>query len=313
MTSVINPKFRPLMQNVNNDFLSLMAIGDAFGMKYEFVEHAIPVAKEALFCGPHPKFSAYQVGHYTDDTQMSLANAELLLKKPAEKICRDDFVLAWNAVFKRDPRQGYSRHMFQLMTEDLAPEDFYSRLDGKGTTGGAAMRAAPFGLLADLDMLNKLTREQALVTHNTNAGLNSALAVSISTHYLHHGGDIRYVEQFLTRQIGKDWDSAKNGLSDDPGNGLKIVRQALNAVQTNDTLSDVLLSGVSQARVADTDTVCAIAAAVSSRRMDVRDDLPESLRQGCENGTFGQDYLKHVDRQLMAKFPSTKQYERYIA
>jgi hypothetical protein len=137
--------------------------------------------------------------------------------------------------------------------------------------------------------------------------------VSISTHYLHHGGDIRYVEQFLTRQIGKDWDSAKNGLSDDPGNGLKIVRQALNAVQTNDTLSDVLLSGVSQARVADTDTVCAIAAAVSSRRMDVRDDLPESLRQGCENGTFGRDYLKHVDRHLMARFPSTKQYERYIS
>ena len=87
--------------------------------------------------------------------KMALANAELLLQS-YPKIKQRDFVEAWLQAFQRDPRPGYSTYMYQLMNENLSPEEFCSRVHAnKGTTSGAAMRAAPLGLLADLELVKK--------------------------------------------------------------------------------------------------------------------------------------------------------------
>src|ERR1700722_6603026 len=133
------------MTIAKTDFLSLMAVGDAFGMKYEFVEHDIPIAADDLYYGTHPTFAEYQPAHYTDDTQMSLANAELLLRMPHDKITSRDFVFAWIEAFRCDPRRGYSEFMFDVLSQNPSPEEFCARIDSsRGVTSGAAMRAAPF-------------------------------------------------------------------------------------------------------------------------------------------------------------------------
>lgn len=283
--------------------LYTMAIGDAFGMKYEFVEHDIPVSKSDLFFASHPKFLDYQIGHYTDDTQMSLGNAELLLKGDTKSLTQRDFVVAWLEAFRRDPRPGYSKYMFALLSKNPSPEEFVSSINPDlGTAGGAAMRAAPLGLLEDKNEVMRLSRLQARITHNTPAGITSALAVSLSSHYLHHGGSTRSLPSFLDDTLGKQWCSASNGLVDDPNNGLKIVQQALASVYGQTSLSGVLLASVSQSRRADTDTIGAIALAIASRDSTILDDIPQKLHDTLETGPFGAGYLKETDKKLMDRF-----------
>jgi len=299
-------------QTEPSDFLSIMAVGDVYGMKYEFVDHDIPVNSADLFYGPHPTYIEYQAKRYTDDTQMSLANAELLLEKSSEEIKRRDFIQAWMSAFRRDPRLGYSTFMFQLMNENLSPEEFSMRVDSsKGTTSGALMRAAPFGLLDDIDVVKKLAGEQAAPTHNTSVGITSAMFVAVSTHYLHHGGRMQHLESFLDLHLGKNWCSEENGRANDPHNGLMIASQILSTLKTGGSLSRILLAGVSQTRNADTDTICAAAMAISSRRKDIANDLPSNLREGYENSSYGLSYLRDIDTSLAKKFPRSNQYAKY--
>ena len=294
-----------------SNFLSLMAIGDAFGMKYEFTDHPVPVYPSELTYGVHPGFLEYMPGHYTDDTQMSLANIEILLARLAQRTTPEgrDFVAAWMHAFKRDPRVGYSRKMWQALTESNTTEDFLGRINPlAGTTGGASMRSAPFGLLADIETVKDLTLLQARLTHDTPSGRTSALFAAVATHYLHHGGPRQHLGTFLDHHLGKNWCSTNNGLSEEPGNGLKIAGQAFRSVMNASTLSGVLLAAVSEEKIADTDTVCAMAMAIASRCPTIRDDLPENLRTNLERGAFGLGHLVAVDAILGSWFPRTLRY-----
>ncbi len=82
------------------------AIGDAYGAGFEFADMEFIKNKNQLtHYQQHPLFeSIYK--KYTDDTQMALAIAELLIEKTAwtPVAIADKFV----EVFKRDPRQGYA-------------------------------------------------------------------------------------------------------------------------------------------------------------------------------------------------------------
>ncbi|HRF41815.1 MAG TPA: ADP-ribosylglycohydrolase family protein [Saprospiraceae bacterium] len=83
------------------------AIGDAYGAGFEFADMEFIKNKNQLtHYQQHPLFeSIYK--KYTDDTQMALAIAELLIEKTAwtPVAIADKFV----EVFKRDPRQGYAK------------------------------------------------------------------------------------------------------------------------------------------------------------------------------------------------------------
>lgn len=294
----------------SRDFLRLMAVGDAFGMKYEFVQRDKDISADDLNFGSHPTFKEYQAGCYTDDTQMSLANAELLLSKEnLEEISDYDFVEEWLKAYKRDPRSGYSKHMYQIMNESNTPHDFITLIDPqKGITSGAAMRAAPFGLLSDIEQVVSLTTQQAKLTHDTDAGITSALAVSLSTHFLHHAGRREDLSGFLENKLGQDWYSATKGYSDDPKNGLKIVSLALNAVIGPKTLGEVLLKAVNQDYMSDTDTVCALAFAMASRCNDIENDLTEKIYHNINEGEYGMAYLSSIDDVFLRRYPPTDMY-----
>lgn len=289
------------------NFLATMAIGDSYGMKYEFAVHATDKTADDLFHGPHPKFTEYPVGHYTDDTQMSLANLELLMS--GSELTAQAFAEKWLEAFKRDPHHGYSRHMWKVLSESETADDFVASLDpSRGVTSGAAMRAGPFGLLSDIAEVKRLTELQARITHDTVAGVNAALAVALSVHYLHHGGARGGLDAFLASHIGADWNSAEKGYTEDTSNGLNIVTQALDAVKKANSLSGVLLNVVNHKEKSDTDTIAAIAMVIASRCNDLPDDLPQTLRDGVENGAYGRDYLAEVDKKAAAFFPATEIY-----
>ncbi|OQP67564.1 ADP-ribosylglycohydrolase family protein [Niastella populi] len=288
-----------------SSFLYTMALADSYGMKYEFVQHATTAGPADLVHGSHPEFTEYIKGNYSDDTQMSLANMELLLTKMTASgkfyITVEDFVRAWLSTFKRDPHPGYSKHMYRLLADSETAEDFITRLDATGgTTSGAAMRAGVFGVIPEIEQVKHLALLQARITHDTPAGTTSALAVALSVHYLHHGGSRQGLENFLAAQLGAQW--RQNGYVNDMSNGMYIVGQALKALMNAATLSQVLLHVVNQDETSDTDTVCAIAAVIASRSTDWANDLPVALENGLENGTYGADYLKMIDRSVAAFF-----------
>jgi ADP-ribosylglycohydrolase len=284
-----------------------MALGDTYGMKYEFVEHEQNKGIEDLYYAPHPTFTDYKQGYYTDDTQMSLANAELLLS--GKTISVDSLILQWLNVFKRDPRVGYSKHMFGILNESLSPEAFLSNINPNiGVTGGAAMRAAPFGLSSDINEVKTMTVEQAMITHNTAVGLLSSEIVALSVHFLHHGGKRAVLSLFLTEQLGSYWNQYSTTAID---NGLYIVYSGIDLLCKAKALSDILLGAVNQHPLSDTDTVCAIAMVMASRATDIVDDIPAVMHEELEAGSYGGSYLKKLDKDLLIAFPSTKMYEAY--
>ena len=68
------------------------AIGDAFGAGYEYVKHKGLHSVDQLSYVQHPRHRDTAPGMYTDDTQMSIAIAELLVSE-------DDFT-AYNVAEK---------------------------------------------------------------------------------------------------------------------------------------------------------------------------------------------------------------------
>lgn len=294
-----------------SSFLHTMALADSYGMKYEFLSHTNTADFDDLVHGTHPQFTEYVKGHYTDDTQMSLANMELLLAKKTATgkfdVTTEEFITAWLSAFKRDPHSGYSKYMYKLLCESEKPADFVSKLDpSRGTTSGGAMRAGVFGVIDDIEDVKRLALMQARVTHDTPAGITSTLAVALSVHYLHHGGNSQTLEKFLAKRLGEDWKQV--GYVNDVSNGMLIVTQALAALANAKALSEVLLNVVNQDEISDTDTVCAIAGIIASRCTDLENDLPVSLITGLENGTYGADYLHKIDKEVTAVFPKGTLY-----
>lgn len=284
--------------------LIVLALADSYGMKYEFVPHALTANYSDLVHAVNPKFPEYLKGHYSDDTQMSLANIELILSREGYNFSEEDFVNAWLDVFRRDPHLGYSRHMYKLLRECVDAADFLSQRDPtRGTTSGAAMRAGVLGVIPDISVVKQLVTLQARITHDTAAGITSALAVALSVHHLHYGGSRGTLAAFLTTELGEGW--VQNGYVNDMSNGMYIVQKALEAVLGANTLSGVLLNVVNQEETSDTDTVCGIAGIIASKCRDLKDDLPEGLIQGLENGPYGADYLRKVDILIEKRFGRT--------
>src|SRR6478672_6856325 len=93
-----------------------MAYADAYGVGFEFTD-----ANQMALHNPkkygwryaqHPKYPL-KPGYYTDDTQMSLANCEVLLSGgyQGEKAFAD----AWVNAFKRDERPGYAGRFYAFL------------------------------------------------------------------------------------------------------------------------------------------------------------------------------------------------------
>src|SRR6266568_2298615 len=90
-----------------------LAIGDAYGAGFEYADRAyITRYNDLSRYVKHPRHNI-QPGCYTDDTQMSLAIAEVMVEKRpwTPPILADAFVTA----FKRDPHEGYASGFYRFL------------------------------------------------------------------------------------------------------------------------------------------------------------------------------------------------------
>jgi ADP-ribosylglycohydrolase len=245
---------------------------------------------------PHQKH-AIPPGSYTDDTQMTLAIAEALVS--GERWTPANLARRFVEVFKRDPRPGYAGRFYEFLQEVGSGEEFLARIRPESDKSGAAMRAAPLGVLGTVGQVADRCRVQAELTHNTPDGINAAIASALMTHYLLYDlGPKERLGAFLEGQVPGPWSAPWTGKVGPKG--WMSVRAAITAVARNQRLSDLLIDCV--AFTGDVDTVATIALAAASCSREYEHDLPENLVLMMENGTYGRDYLVQLNAQLMAPF-----------
>ena len=273
-----------------------LAIGDAYGAGFEYAP------KDKIQQSPHlTRYFSHESGNipagaYTDDTQMSLAIAELMLSNDpwTPETVAKHFV----SVFKRDPRPGYASGFYRFLQLVEDEKEFLASIKPNSHKSGAAMRAVPIGLYSSVKEVIDKSSLQAAVTHNTLLGINAAVAVSVMSHFFTHRlGRKDQLVDFLMAHINGHWDKPWPGGS--VGSlGMSAVKAALSAVLEGNSLTEVLLKSVQFG--GDVDTVATIALGVASQSEDIHQDLPDVLIQGLERGPFGYDYLVDIDARLEA-------------
>lgn len=301
-----------------------IAIGHAFGAGYEFYPGGRAAVATDLDVSryrthPNPKF-AHECGHYTDDTQMSAAVAEVLasgaVASPA--ILADAVVLA----YRRDPIPGYSRKLEAALGGAATGADFRAHLDVHSTGNGAAMRAIPFGVLPELGLVVESAVVSARLTHDTPSGRASSLTVALAAHHLYHGGSIdtllETVEPWTRRadpesadHLKAVWaleheapltlfgpDAVDTGLLCDgrrtAGAALYVLHRA--GRDPLETLTRAVLLG------GDTDSVSAIALGLTAIASGL-DSLPAFLLADLTNHAYGKDYLTALGARLGDRYP----------
>lgn len=273
-----------------------IAIADAYGAGFEFQKQSFIDVYNTGTCY-EAGGRGLSVGAYTDDTQMSLAIAELLLEK--ENWSRFDVAQKFLDAFKRDPRAGYAKGFYNFLQKTRSAEGFLENIIQESTKSGGAMRSAPLGVISDIDELISKTYLQASVTHNTEQGLTSSIATALASHYFYHDiGDKKDLPKFLTCFLSGDWFTPWKGFVS--VEGMDCVKGAITAVQQSDSLSEILIRCV--AFGGDTDTVASIALGIINTSNQFENDLSPALFHGLENNRYGYDYLLDTQGKLYGKY-----------
>jgi ADP-ribosylglycohydrolase len=273
-----------------------LAIGDAYGAGFEYADSELVQRYNDLSrYVQHPRHQI-KPGSYTDDTQMSLAIAETLVA--GEPWTPEVLAHRFVTTFKRDPREGYAGKFYRFLLQVQDGQQFLENIIWTSDKSGAAMRAAPIGVLPTIEQVIEATTLQAAITHNTPDGINAAIAAALMSHYfIYKLGEKKELGQFLETHVSGEWSKPWQG--EVRSKGWMSVRAAITAVMRNNSLSELLKDCI--AFTGDVDTVGAIALAAAACSEEITQDLPDHLIDGLENGTYGRDYIIQLDKQLMAR------------
>lgn len=279
-----------------------IAIGDAYGAGFEYAKPEFVLANNTL-AGyvKHPKHNLVP-GSYTDDTQMSVANAEVIATGASPTV--EALAAAYVTCFKRDVREGYAGGFYKFLCEIADGTEFLARMKPFSDKSGGAMRAVPFGIYPDIKTVIAYTTLQAAITHNTPDGINAAVAAALMSHYFLYGlGNKAGLGTFIESHVPGTW--AEPWTEPVGEKGWMSVRAAITAVMACDSMYSLLKACV--AFTGDVDTVAAIALGAAAASPEVAQDIPDVLVQGLENGTYGRDYLRALDAKLVAAMKALQQ------
>jgi ADP-ribosyl-[dinitrogen reductase] hydrolase len=279
------------------------AIGDALGACFEWGVEGEELAKNNDLHYRMIQPGLIKPGCYTDDTQMMIALTEAIVEDDpwTKESLAERFVRA----FRRDERRGYTGVFFQILINTDSGKELLTKINGSSDKSGAAMRAGPVGLFPTVDEVWNKSLIQSSVTHNSPGGFLSGFMSALMVHYFAYEiGSKEEIDIWINEQLLKyipldiytgDWEGGRVST-----NGVCCVRAAKTAIKQNRTLSQILQQCISYG--GDTDTIACIALAAASMSKTIKNDLPQRLYDGLENGKYGKDFLIDLDSRLLAKF-----------
>lgn len=272
-----------------------LAIGDAYGAGFEYAPlQFVQENNDGKHYHQHPKHKI-KPGCYTDDTQMSIAVAELIVE--GVEFSRLEWANRFVEAFKRDERVGYAKEFYNFLRNINNGADLLEKIKPYSDKSGAAMRACPIGVLPDVRSAQTLATLQAQLTHNTPGGIISACGAALLTHYaIYQLGPAQEAGKWLESLYPKAFDVPWGKNVSSPGR--VSVSAAITAFCRNNRMSDLLKDCI--AFSGDVDTVATIALAAASCSAEYDQDLPQSLYNKLESGPYGSKYLEDLDEKLMA-------------
>ncbi|MBT3397687.1 ADP-ribosylglycohydrolase family protein [archaeon] len=274
-----------------------LAVGDAYGAGLEYVNKVLVNKLNNLQSYHQHPNHPIGGGKYTDDTQMSLAIAELLVE--GTEWTPLNLANKFVEVFKRDPRPGYAGGFYKFLQEVETGEEFLQKIRPESDKSGAAMRAGPLGFLPNIKKVIKYSTIQARITHDTPLGINAAVASALMPYYfINNLGTKENLGKFIENHVEGNWNMPWTGEVGEKG--YMSVRAAITAIAEEDSLSKILKRSVDFG--GDIDTVATIAMAAAACSSEIKQDLPKELIENLENGTYGRDYLIDLDNKLKRKF-----------
>lgn len=297
-----------------------MAIGDAYGIGFEFVKSNKHPNDLANFY-QHPKYTNLIPGQYTDDTQRALANVTVICHMNAYD--PRSFAQSYVSEFQQSPRDGYSRNFQALIESCRDGNDLMSKISPTKDSNGSIMGVAPIGYLEDINTVMRVAGIQATVTHGYRT-IPFAQMIALSTHYfLYDLGTKDELLEFLNDKLGEQYfvvdgrHPIKNTFStifkeseyEDiiescDMSAYKTAYHALYAVLSHDNLADMLKHCIDVG--GDTDSLAAIAMAIGSCSREIENNLPQHLYDVLENGPRGRDYITNLDNVINnVYFPNT--------
>jgi ADP-ribosyl-[dinitrogen reductase] hydrolase len=176
--------------NLRDRFLGCVlggAVGDALGAPYEGLwSHTLP-DEDSLLTG-FGEFEGYPPGQYTDDTQLSLATVESILKTGA--VVPADIARSISLLWKKQSVIGPGGACTHAATTFLRTGDWTSCGAAVGQAGnGTAMRTAVLGLyfIHEPDMLSAVAADVSRITHQDPRSIAGGVAVAKAAQLLSVG------------------------------------------------------------------------------------------------------------------------------
>ena len=298
-----------------------IAMGDAFGAGY--INQAPTAVMERFHCtgydrAPVPQ-SAHRAGHYTDDTQMSLAIVQALLSGKA--FTTDTLAQCFHDAYHDDTRPGYSERMQAALAQPTVAgciAHFQTSV-----TAGAAMRAVPLGVLPDIATVWQYACINAETTHRTPEAIASSVAVALASHYFfYRHGPVANVFTFCLDHMAQNHlpipapFSTLAGMQDLHSGALQALGWTrtrglgLAAIEMAGAALLLASQATSPAQLLQravhcggaTDTLASIALGLFAARASIT-SLPAFLSQRLERGPYGYDYIITMGKRLAAVCP----------
>lgn len=289
------------------------AIGDGLGAPYEglFDDVIFRMGPADAIVREPPE----AVLHYTDDTQMTIGVAETLVACGTI----DESVLCSAFASNYDPARGYGQGARRVVEAIRSGEDWRSLsltlFPGGSLGNGAAMRAAPIGLLFcnDLERVAEQAERSALPTHTHPIGIDGATLMAVAVALALRPGKfdrkafyrelIRYAKteefqwQISVAQRLKRTESVAGF-----GNSLEAHRSVMTAIAIFAASPDDYIAAVSRAigQGNDTDTLAAMAGALCGARLG-SEGIPTPLIDKLENGHKGRMHLETLAGALFER------------
>jgi ADP-ribosylglycohydrolase len=300
---------------VKKTMLIELAVADAYAAAYEFTSpDYIEQNHDMSTYRVHPRYGENgevrtEAGQYTDDTQMSIAIAELVLQDGI-----------WNQfhtlnrilkVFKRDPRKGYSKRMQNILEHCENADQLMRVICPMAQSNGSVIRSVPLAFLSK-DKIEAAAYAQASATHASRNGVMCSAYTAFIGYELLHGGDIDDAVRFACGEL--NYPKMIPGVNQPvPCSAILTLRAAYRLLKNHNNLYDILDNAVKLG--GDTDSVAAVAVGLASLSPRYDSNLPQELYDGLEqwNGNiedidfdltdtssnkYGMDFLKELDKKL---------------